>query len=168
MACLKLEPVFSSFELFSMLKDGEDLFLLVLSPQFTPDSRFKRDVIFVTSYSPTPPVHADLGEDIGERLENDINKKHKDAGRSFTRSSRTICRVTNVSYAKIRPILELSRRALQWMEGNGSSSLPKLSWGWWVWHQIEDHRQTEKFDRKIDTGKKNRKRSFFLGEINLL
>jgi len=29
-------------------------------------------------YRPTPPVHADLGEHIGERLEHDINKKHKD------------------------------------------------------------------------------------------
>jgi len=32
----------------------------------------------VYSYRPTPPVHADLGEHIGERLEHDINKKHKD------------------------------------------------------------------------------------------
>ena len=32
----------------------------------------------VHSYRPTPPVYADLGEHIGERLEHDINKKHKD------------------------------------------------------------------------------------------
>ena len=32
----------------------------------------------VYSYRPTPPVHADLGDHIGERLEHDINKKHKD------------------------------------------------------------------------------------------
>jgi len=32
----------------------------------------------VYSYRPTPPVHADLGDHIGERLEENINKKHTD------------------------------------------------------------------------------------------